>query len=102
MKIKKDDNVIVIAGKDKGKTGKVLRAFPREDKVIVAGTNVRKVHKRGGKTNQKGQVVEKAFPMHVSNVSLVDPKSGKATRIAFDMKGDKKVRVAKKSGTTIK
>ena len=102
MKIKKDDNVIVISGKDRGKTGKIVRAFPREDKVIVSGLNIRKVHKRATKQGQKGQVVEKSFPMHVSNVQLVDPKTSKPTRIGFDIKGEKKIRVAKKSGSTIK
>ena len=102
MKIRKDDNVIVIAGKDRGKTGKVVRAFPREDKVIVSGVNVRKVHKRATKSGQKGQIVEKEFPTHISNVAIVDPKGGKATRIGYEMKDEKKVRVTKKSGTTIK
>ena len=102
MKIKKDDNVIVIAGKDRGKTGKVVRAFPREDKVIVSGVNIRKVHKRASKSGQKGQIVEKAFPTHISNVSLVDPKDGKATRVGYDTKGEKKIRIARKSGTTLK
>ncbi len=102
MKIRKDDNVIILSGKDRGKTGKVLRAFPRENKVIVAGVNIRKVHQRATKENQKGQVVEQAFPLHVSNVAIADPKGGKATRVGYEGVGKKKVRVARKSGTTIK
>ena len=100
MKIKKNDNVIVLGGKDKGKTGKVLRALPREDKVIVAGVNIRKVHKRATQANQKGQMVEKTMPIHVSNVQLVD-KDGKGTRVSYSMKGEKKIRVAKKSKSEI-
>lgn len=102
MRIKKDDNIIVLAGKDKGKTGKVVRAFPRENTVIVAGVNIRKIHKRPSKSNQKGQIIDQAFPLNVSNVAIVDPKTGKASRIGYSIKGGEKLRVAKKSGTTIK
>ena len=70
MKIHKDDNIIVITGKDKGKTGKVLKALPRVHKVVVAGVNVRKVHKRPKKSGQKGQIIEKSMPIDVSNVRL--------------------------------
>lgn len=101
MKIKKDDNVIVISGKDRGKTGKVLKAFPRVGKIIIAGVNVVKSHERAKKSGGKGQVVEKAMPFSVSNVMIVDPKSGKQTRVGMKRDGDKKVRVAKKSGTTL-
>jgi large subunit ribosomal protein L24 len=79
MKIKKNDNVIVIAGKDKGKTGKVSRAFPAKEMVLIPGLNIHKKHKRPTKGGEKGQVVDQAFPMHVSNVMLVDG-SGKRTR----------------------
>jgi len=68
MKIKKDDNVTVITGKDKGKSGKVLRALPREDKVIVEGLNMRKRHQKSRQEGKKGQIVELAHPIHVSNV----------------------------------
>ncbi len=102
MRIKKDDNIIVIAGNDKGKTGKVVRAFPRENTVVITGVNVRKIHKRPSKTNQKGQIIEQAFPINVSNVAIVDPKTGKPTRIGYSGKSGEKVRIAKKSGTTIK
>jgi len=101
MKIKKDDNVIVISGKDKGKTGKVVRAFPRENKIIVAGVNIKKIHKRPTKSGQKGQIIEQAAPFHVSNAQIVDPKDNKRTRVEYSIVGDKKVRVSKKSKTTI-
>jgi len=80
MKIRKEDTVKVISGKDRGKTGKVLRALPKESKVIVAGVNVIKVHKRPKKGGEKGQIVDKTMPVHVSNVMLIDPQTGKPTR----------------------
>ena len=79
MKIKKNDNVIVIAGKDKGKTGKITRALPAKDMVLISGINMHKKHKRPTKSGEKGQVVDQAFPVHVSNVMLVD-NAGKRTR----------------------
>jgi large subunit ribosomal protein L24 len=74
MKVKKGDNVIVLAGKDRGKSGTILKAFPREDKVLVEGINIKKVHERSRKSDGKGQTVEKSFPIHVSNVKLADSK----------------------------
>lgn len=71
MTIKKDDNVKILVGKDKGKTGKVLKSFPREDKILVAGINKVKRHQKARKEGQKGQTVEMEMPMHVSNVALV-------------------------------
>jgi large subunit ribosomal protein L24 len=68
MKIKKDDNVIVITGKDKGKTGKIVRAFPRESKVLIEGINIKKVHQKSRRQDAKGKTIEKSFPIHVSNV----------------------------------
>ena len=70
MHVKKGDNVIVLAGKDKGKVGKILRAFPKEDKVLVEGVNTKKVHERAKKTGAKGTIIERIFPIHVSNVKL--------------------------------
>lgn len=70
MHVKKNDNVIVLAGKDKGKVGKILRAFPREDKVLVEGVNAKKIHQRSGKGKGKGEIIEKNFPIHISNVKL--------------------------------
>jgi len=105
MKIHKNDNVIVIAGKDKGKTGKVLRALPREDKVIVDGVNIQKRHEKLKRdTKQGGGIVEVSAPIHVSNVQIVDPKTNKGTRVGVekDAAGKKSVRVAKRSGTKLK
>jgi len=70
MHVKKGDNIIVLAGKDKGKTGKILQALPRQDKVLVEGVNVKKIHQRPQKREGKGTIVEKNFPIHVSNVKL--------------------------------
>ncbi len=101
MKIKKGDTVIVMSGKDKGKTSTVVRAFPRLGKVLVEGVNMKKVHQRKGKANTKGQVVEKAAPFDVSNVMIADPKTKKPTRVRFVREGGKKLRVAAKSGAKI-
>ncbi|KKW14698.1 MAG: 50S ribosomal protein L24 [Parcubacteria group bacterium GW2011_GWA2_50_10b] len=70
MHVKKGDNIIVLAGKDKGKTGKILRAMPKENRVLVDGVNLKKVHQRGKKSGQKGSVIEKSFPIHASNVKF--------------------------------
>jgi large subunit ribosomal protein L24 len=75
MNIKKDDNIIVITGKDKGKTGKVLKAFPRLNKIVVSGVNIKKVHKRPTKSGQKGQIVDKSLPIDASNVKLANSKA---------------------------
>jgi large subunit ribosomal protein L24 len=101
MKIRKDDNVIVLTGKDKGKTGKVIRAFPSDNLIIVAGINIRKVHKRATKSGQKGQIIDQASPLNVSNVMLIDPKTSKGTRVGYEVKDGKKFRIAKKSGATL-
>jgi len=101
MKIKKGDMVIVIAGKDKGRTGKVLNAYPSKDMVLVEGLNLKKRHQRPTRQNQHGQIVDKALPIHVSNVAFIDPKTSKPTRIGYKTEGDKKVRVARKSGSVI-
>jgi large subunit ribosomal protein L24 len=99
--IKKDDTVIVIAGRDKGKKGKVLKVFPTEDRALVQGVNVVKRHQRQTQTAQGG-IVSKESPIHLSNIAHVDPKSGGATRIGFKTLGDgSKVRFAKKSGEVI-
>lgn len=101
MKIKKGDKVIVITGKDKGKTGEVTKAMPKENKVIVSGVNMVKRHQKPTQENVGG-IVSKEAPIHVSNVAIVDPKSGKASRIGTKILDDgRKVRVAKKSGEVI-
>lgn len=101
MKIRKGDEVRIIAGKDKGKSGKVSRAFPAMSRVLIDGINVSKRHQKPRKENQKGQIVEKAMPIHVSNVMLIDPKVGKITRIGYKIVKGKKVRVALKSKTEL-
>jgi len=101
LKIKKGDNVVVISGRDKGKTGEVLKAFPRENKVIVQGVNVAKRHQRPTQTSGGG-IVEKEAPIHASNVAHIDPKDSKPTRIGFKKLDDgTKVRIARRSGEVI-
>lgn len=102
MKIKKGDKVIVIAGKDKGTSGAVLRALPSIEKVVVEGVNVAKRHQKARHAGQTGQIIEKAMPVHISNVAIADPKTGKATRIGIQKEDGKYTRIAKKSGTVIK
>jgi len=101
MRIKKGDNVIVIAGKDKGKKGVVSKVLSDADRVVVDGVNMRKKHLRPRKRGKKGQIVDIAVPIHVSNVAIVDPKTKGPTRIGIKTEKGKKVRVAKKSGTII-
>ncbi|MBI2120562.1 MAG: 50S ribosomal protein L24 [Parcubacteria group bacterium] len=101
MHIKKDDQIIVLTGKDKGKKGKVLHVFHEQGKVIVDGVAIKKKHQKATKRGGKGAIIEKATPIHASNVALMDPKSGRATRIGIKMIGDKKVRISKKSGVEI-
>ncbi|TAL49320.1 50S ribosomal protein L24 [Patescibacteria group bacterium] len=101
MKIKKGDTVYIHSGKDKGKKGKVLKALPRTLKVIVEGVNVKKVHRRPTRAGQKGQVIDKTAPIAAAAVMILDPKTGKPTRIGYREVGGKKVRVAKKSGNVI-
>jgi len=101
LKIKKGDKVIVLTGRDKGKTGEVVKAMPRENRVIVQGINVAKRHTRPS-TTAAGGIVEKEAPIHVSNVAFIDPKDNKPTRIGFrTLEDGKKVRIARRSGETI-
>ena len=101
MKIKKGDQVIVITGRDKGKTGEVTKAIQKESKVLVSGINLVKRHTKPTQENAGG-IISKEAPIHVSNVALIDPKSGKATRVGIKVEKDgSKVRVAKKSGEVI-
>ena len=101
MKIKKNDNIIVIAGKDKGKKAKVLKVFPSVDKVLVEGVNIAKKHIKTRSSNKSGQIVEREMPIHISNVAAIDSKSGKATRVGYKVEGDKKTRIARSSGQNI-
>lgn len=102
MHVKKGDTVIVIAGKDKGKKGRVLAAYPKKERVLVEGINLVKKHTRPSQVNPQGGIVTQEAPIHVSNVSLIDPKTGTATRIGYKvLENGKKVRYAKKSGEVI-
>ena len=101
MKIIKGDKVVVIAGKDKGKTGVVQAVYPKKNKVVVEGVNVHKKHKKPTQQNAEGSIVEVYAPIDASNVMLVDPKTKKPTKIGHKVVKGKKVRVAKKSGTVL-
>ncbi|EAG7532360.1 50S ribosomal protein L24 [Listeria monocytogenes] len=101
MHVKKGDKVKVITGKDKGKSGKVLAAFPKKDRILIEGINMVKKHTKPSNVNPQGGILNVEAPIHVSNVMLIDPKTGEPTRVGYEVKGDKKVRVAKKSGEVI-
>ena len=100
-KIKKGDKVVVLSGKDKGKQGEVTKAIPRDGKVIVSGVNIITRHKKLSQANPQGGLEKAEAPLHISKVALQDPKTGKPTRVRFEIQGDKKVRVAVRSGETI-
>ena len=100
--IKKGDTVYVNAGNDKGKTGKVLSVIPSKDRAIVEGVNMVKKHTKPNSKQPQGGIVEQEAGIHISNLQLIDPKSGKPTRVGYKMVDDKKVRYAKKSGEEIK
>lgn len=100
MNIKKGDKVIVTKGKDAGKTGKVLQSFPKTNQVLVEGLNMKKHHQKPTRT-EKGKTVDVSHPITRSNVALIDPKTGKATRAGTKDVSGKKVRIAKKSGQEI-
>ena len=101
LKIKKGDNVVVITGRDKGKTGEVLRVFPAELRAIVQGVNLAKRHTRP-RMGDPGGIVEKELTIHISNIAHIDPQSKKPTRVGFRLLGDgRKVRFARRSGEVI-
>jgi large subunit ribosomal protein L24 len=100
-KVRKGDRVVVIAGRDKGKSGEVLRVYPSEARVLVAGVNVVKRHQRQTARVQGG-IVSKEAPLHLSKIAHVDPKTGGPTRVGFKILGDgRRVRFAKKSGEVL-
>lgn len=102
LHVKKDDTVMVITGKDKGKKGRVIAAYPRENRVLVEGVNMVKKHQKPNQQNPQGGILNQEAPIHVSNVMLIDPKSGQPTRIGYKvLDNGQKVRVAKKSGEVI-
>ena len=101
-KIRKGDKVIVLSGKDKGKTGEVTKSMPKDGKVVVSGINVAVRHRKPTQLNPQGGLERREAPLHVSKVAIADPKTGKATRVRFETgKDGKKVRVAVKSGELI-
>ena len=102
QRIKKGDKVVVVAGKDKGHTGEVLRVLPKQDRVIVAGANVRTKHIKRSQENPRGGRVQREFPIHISNVMLADPKTGKPTRVRIkELESGRRVRIAVRSGEQI-
>lgn len=100
MRIKSGDTVVITAGKDKGKQGTVLQTLPKQDKVIVEGINIAKKHQKPTQMSTGG-IEEVEMPLHVSNVSLVDPSTGEATKVGYRFEDGKKVRFAKKSNETL-
>jgi large subunit ribosomal protein L24 len=101
MKIKKGDRVVILSGKDKGKHGEVTKSMPKDGKVIVSGVNVAARHRKPSQANPQGGIERREAPLHVSKVALEDPKTGKATRVRFEERDGRKVRVAVKSGELI-
>jgi large subunit ribosomal protein L24 len=100
MKLKKGDTVLVIAGKDKGREGEIVRALPRENKIIVSGVNIAKKHQKQTKQTMQGGIIDRDMPVHVSNVMLV--YKGKPTRVGYKIQDDgTKVRIAKRTGEVI-
>ena len=100
-KIKKGDTVVVLSGKDKGQTGTVTKVMPKEGKVVVEGVNVAARHRKPSQNNPQGGIDRAPAPMAICKVAIADPKDGKPTRVRFEEKDGKKVRVAVKSGETI-
>ena len=102
LRVRTDDEVVVISGKDRGKTGRVLQVDPAKQRVFVEGLNIVKRHQRPTPgTNQPGGVIEKPGPIHISNVALVDPKDGKPTRTRVEERDGKRVRIGVRSGEVI-
>ena len=101
MRIKKGDQVLIISGKDKGRKGKVLKVFPKENKILVENINLRKKHQKPRKTGEKGQIITLPTPINVSNVKLLCQKCGKAARVGYKVVEKKKYRTCKKCGQKI-
>ncbi|MCG7335367.1 50S ribosomal protein L24 [Sporosarcina sp. ACRSM] len=101
MHVKKGDKVMVITGKDKGKTGVILTAYPKKDRVLVEGVNIVKKHTKPNQDNPQGGIVSQEASIHVSNVMVIDPKTGEPTRVGYKIEDGKKIRVAKKSGENL-
>ena len=101
MNIKRDDKVVVLSGKDKGKQGKVIKADPKAMKVIVEGVNVATKHQKPRKQGEEGGIIKLETPIYASKVQLVCPKCGKATRVGFKVENGKKTRICKKCGAEV-
>ena len=95
MKVKKGDTVLIIAGDDKGRKGKVIKVFPKKNKILVEGINIQKKHVRPRREGEKGQIIEKPGPIDVSNVKVICPKCGKPTKVGYTKVKNKKFRVCK-------
>jgi large subunit ribosomal protein L24 len=100
-KIKKGDKVVILSGKDKGRHGEVVRSMPKEGKVVVSGINVHARHAKPSQARPQGGIIRAEAPLHVSKVAIEDPKTGKATRVRFETRDGKKVRIAVRSGELI-
>ena len=100
LKVKKGDKVVVITGRDKGKSGEILKVLREENRVIVQGVNLAQRHQKQS-MSQEGGIVRKELTIHVSNVALIDPKTDKPTRIGYKMDGERKVRIARRSGEAL-
>ena len=96
MKLKKDDTVLVISGKDRGKKGKIIQAFPKESRILIEGVNLRKKHQRPKKAGEKGQIITMPGSVSVSNVKLICPKCQKPSRVSYKILDNRKVRICKK------
>jgi large subunit ribosomal protein L24 len=101
MHVKTGDKVMVITGKDKGKTGVILASFPKKNRVLVEGVNIVKKHSKPSQMNPQGGIINQEAPIHVSNVMPIDPKSGEPTRVGIKVENGNKVRYAKKSGEVL-
>ncbi|MCL2474380.1 MAG: 50S ribosomal protein L24 [Alphaproteobacteria bacterium] len=101
MKIKKTDKVIVITGKYKGKVGEVLSVYPKEQRVVVSGVNMIARHTKPSQVNPSGGIVRKEAPVHISNVAIVDPSTGKAAKVGYKIEGGVKKRIARGSKTEV-
>ncbi len=101
MKVKKNDTVLVVTGKDAGKTAKVLAAIPKTNKVVVDGVNVQKKHKKARSAQEVSSIVNQSGPIDASNVMVVCPSCGKAVRVAYKVEGDKKARICRKCGAML-
>lgn len=101
-RILKGDKVLIIAGKDRGKTGLVERVLPKESRVVVVGVNLVKKHLKKSAKNPQGGIIDKTLPIHISNVMLLDPAQNKPTRVGYQLKGNEKQRISKRSGDVVR